>query len=112
MPAADTAPELTALELLDIIKRYDDLTVPEFVARIAEDPIRLLAKLEQLTSIGLVEMDPVALSEIKGFVSDIDRRMANASLPNKRAELLKQTTRDATRTRQATLKATPKALSL
>ena len=95
--------ENTALEILDIIKRYDDLTVPEFFARIAENPTTLFRKLEHLTAVGLVKIDPGALDELKSFVINIDRRMANASLRDRRAELLKQASRSTARTRSATL---------
>jgi len=96
-------PENTAIELLDIIKRYKDLTVPEFVARIAEDPTTLLQKLEQLTGVGLVRIDPAALEEVRGFVSDINHRMSNSPVRERRAELLKRTTQNTTHSRYATL---------
>lgn len=99
--------ESTALELLDIIKRYADLTVPELIARIAEEPATLVQKLEQLTGVGLVKLDQRALDELRTFVGDINRRMMNSSLRDRRAELLKQTAQNTTHTRYATLTAAP-----
>jgi hypothetical protein len=81
-----------AADLLAIIKRSGDLTVPELVARSRGEPARLVESLEQLHAAGFVSVEPrSALAELHAFAEDITHQMGTRPAIDQRVEFLNKT---------------------
>ena len=81
-----------AREMLDMITRSYDLTVPELVARTGGDAVTIVENLTKLHEMGFIEFDrPEALTELRTIAADITQRMSDKSPLATRVELLNKT---------------------
>jgi hypothetical protein len=81
-----------AREMLYMVGRYDDLTIPEIVARSSGDSAEIVENLTRLHEMGFIKLDqPEVVAELRTIADDITRRMSDQPSLARRVELLNQT---------------------
>jgi len=107
--APENEPPLTpARTLLYMVSRYDDLTIPEVVARSSEDPAVIVRNIVQLHEMGFIRVNkPEVLLELRAIADDITARMSDRPTLDKRVALLNRTSRKGSGLREAILTPAP-----